>query len=129
MTNAFGKAAIVVAVLPGAVLAQTTKFNVVEPAELLRVEDGVFALDLNQTIDITDRHLLMALVQEERKCLAIKVGGRRECIEIGQRFNFKNNAFALGAVFKDRQDCFLDVVKIEDAKGVDPRVTFRLYCV
>lgn len=100
-----------------------------QPAELLRVVDGVFSLKLNETVDLTDQALLLA-VTTDRDCLAISVGGRKDCIEIGERYDltYQHGPFQLGDMMADKQRCFLDIVGIDEAKGEQPNVTFRLLC-
>lgn len=101
----------------------------VADAKLYRVDDGVFQLREGNTIDITDRFLLLAL-RQENECLAIMLNGQKSCIEIGARYdlNSPSSPFRLGALFKDKKRCFLDIVQIEAPKGADALVTFRLHC-
>ena len=100
-----------------------------QPAEFLRVVAGVFSLKLNETVDLTDKALLLA-VTRDRECLAISVGGRKDSIEIGARYNLKRGGspFHLSDMMADKQQCFLDIVAIDEAKGEQPNVTFRLLC-
>lgn len=100
-----------------------------QSAELFRVVDGVFSLELNKTVDLTDKSLLLA-VTRDGECLAISVGGRKDCIEIGKRYDLKypHGPFQLDDMMADKQQCFLDIVALDDAKGEQPNVTFRLLC-
>ena len=105
-----------------------------EPATLYRVEEGVFTLKENQTIDLTDRYLLLALRQNvtRKKCLGITINGLTQCIELGKRYNLKayGGPFSLsGELFSDKKRCFLDIVKINAPQGAIPSVTFRLHCI
>lgn len=100
-----------------------------DKALLYRVDDGVFQLTEGETIDLTDRHLLLAF-QQGKRCFEIVVNGRKTCIEVGERFDLtRKSLFRLGDLFSDKDSCFLDVVKLEDVKGADAIATFRLHCV
>mgnify|MGYP000993837130 CR=1 FL=1 len=75
----------------------------VDDAKLYRVEDGVFTLSLNQTVDITDQYILLALVdgKPQYNCLAISVAGAKRCITIGARFDLKDpNQFGIVKVLE-----------------------------
>lgn len=128
-----GRPCIVAALLAtaSASFAQTADPSPTPPAELFRVEAGVFALRLGQSIDITDKYLLLALTTGQRDCLAVSIGGRKACIEVGERIDLTepHGTLRLGDLFADRQQCFLDVVNIDAAKGMETIVTFRLHCV
>ena len=118
-------AAIVAATLFLPVHAQ----NSVPAAELFRVNEGVFTVALGEVRDMTDRMVLLAVV-EGRNCLAIKVAGRTDCLKLGHRYDlkWKHAPFHLGKTFADKRSCFLDVIGIETTKGATPQATFRLHC-
>ena len=101
----------------------------VKPAPLLRVDQGLFAIRIGQSIDLSDRHLLLTL-REGTGCLEIRIKGREACIEAGEHFDLTHEhaPFHLGDLFKDKKRCFLDVVKVEHPKGAPAIVTFRFYC-
>lgn len=96
----------------------------------IQVNEGLFSLEINETIDLTDQSLLLALVYDRRENLAIRVGGRISDISIGQRFDLKwpHAPFHLGHLFSEKRMCFLDVINIEDASGGTPKAEFRLRC-
>lgn len=104
-------------------------FEPVAPAELWRVNQGLFALSVGQSIDVSDRHLLLAL-REGNGCLEIMLNGRGSCIETGSRIDltWQSTPFVLGDLFADKARCFIDVVRIDQAKGAETSATFRFYC-
>lgn len=101
----------------------------VDDAVLYRVEKGLFHLKENQSIDVTDRYLLLTL--RNKHCLEIIINSRTACIEVGNRYDLKSTGqpFDTGKLFSDRKRCFLDIVKIDAPQGAIPSVTFRLHCI
>lgn len=104
-------------------------FERIAPAELWRVDQGLFALSVGQSIDVSDRHLLLTL-REGRRCLEIWMNGRDACVETGAHFDltWEHAPFHLDDLFADKERCFLDVVSVDQAKGAETSVTFRFYC-
>lgn len=111
------------------VFVTSSKAQESSQAELYRVEDGVFQLRDGQTVDVTDRFLLLAF-RLGKRCPEIVLNGRKSCIEVGDRFNLKAHVpFHLGKLFQDKNQCFLDVVKVDAPKGADAIAIFRLHCI
>jgi hypothetical protein len=112
------------------VFATASKAQESRQAELYRVEKGVFQLRDGHAIDVTDRFLLLTF-RLDKKCPKIVLNGRNSCIVGGERFDLKwaQAPFFLGKLFLDKNQCFLDVVKIDAPKGADAIATFRLHCI
>ena len=98
-------------------------------AQLMRVDEGVFELEIGKTIDLTDRKILLAIKYDSRRrCCRITLNGRRENYEIGTRIDLKQERNTKSFV-ADKEVCFLDVVDIADPKGAPGIATFRLHCL
>lgn len=107
-----------------------------KPAKLMRVDDGVFSLSYTDTIDLTDRKLLLGFMQiSERDAkryfpqgeFYIRLNGDRERVAVGTRIDLKRYRTTAGFV-EDREVCFLDVVDFVAPKGAPPEATFRVSC-
>lgn len=98
--------------------------------EIYGVVDGVFGLNHGETMYITESQLVMAVVTGRGGCLAISVGGEKDCLELGRRYDLKwpHSPFHLGDTFAGKPACNLDVVQIDDAERSQARVVFRLMC-
>lgn len=101
------------------------------PATLMRVDDGVFDLVENGTLDLTGKRILLGFFRNERcrdSGVDVRLNGRRDCVEVGERIDLKRNSATRDFV-GDRENCFLDIVRIVAPKGAPATATFRLYCL
>ncbi|MEO1719252.1 MAG: hypothetical protein AAFR23_03370 [Pseudomonadota bacterium] len=112
----------------------------VEPAPHYRVEDGLFALRPGQTIDLTDRNILLAFsgVGSQRRARAansqrperaeVRINGSRRSMSVGDRINLLRER-RLAASLEGKARCYLDLTNLRVARGAPPQATFRLNCI
>ncbi|MCH9809419.1 MAG: hypothetical protein K0U74_16975 [Alphaproteobacteria bacterium] len=115
---------------------ERAKRLLVPVGELYRVDEGVFDLKFGQSIDLTNRRLLMRLDYDKRRKWLLTINGMvphgSEVVgstywRTGSRINLKlmesTESFVL-----DKDVCTLDVVDIATPKGAPATGTFRLFC-
>lgn len=106
------------------------KKYLVPVAQLMRVDEGVFELEVGKTIDLTDRKVLLGVVKRRDECCIITLNG--DTIKthsfVGERFNLKRERSSASFV-KDKDVCVLDVVDVALPKGAPGIFTFRLHCL
>lgn len=100
-------------------------------SQLMRVDEGVFELEVGKTIDLTDRKLLLGIsYRRRRECCNLTLNG--DTIKthsfVGKRFNLKRERSSASFV-QDKDVCFLDVVDVALPKGAPGIFTFRLHCL
>jgi len=103
----------------------------VPAAQLMRVDEGVFELEIGKTIDLTDRKMLLSVTSRgsNKDCCTIAVNGSRvNWNGVGSRIDLKRESSTRQFV-EDKDVCYLDVVDIALPKGAAGIATFRLYCV
>lgn len=111
---------------PPAVPVLTLKDN----ANLVRIDSGIFEIQVGRTIDITDEKLIFMItsVQGFDDPANIRVnfifGGRQDHINMGKRVNLKSMSDDL----KKFKRCNIDLVKAEEVRGAPASATFRLDC-
>ena len=118
--------------LPCLVSAQSPGSNA--PAELQMVKKGVFTLKVGQSMDLTDRGILLHVSR-----ITADSDGRAETVTYtyngsggqnyrpGHRLNLKYESSTKDFV-KDLPSCFLDLVSASAPKGGVATATFRLLC-
>lgn len=110
-------------------VSQAQKY-LVPVAQLMRVDEGVFELEVGKTIDLTDRKILLGVVKRSNECCIITLNG--DTIKthsfVGKRFNLKRERSSASFV-KDKDVCVLDVVDVALPKGAPGIFTFRLHCL
>lgn len=105
------------------------KTYVVPAAQLMRVDDGVFELEIGKTIDLTDRKILLSMrCNDKGNCDITLNGERARWRAVGSRIDLKKERGTRDFV-KDKSVCVLDVVDIALPKGADGVATFRIYCI
>jgi hypothetical protein len=111
-------------------LSQPAQKSTVPAGILMRVDEGVFDLQLGKTIDLTDRKVLLAinLYGSQGACCEIRLNGNRYIKSVGDRLDLKDLR-ALASLFTDRSQCFLDIVDVIVPQGAPARATFRLHCI
>lgn len=103
------------------------------PAELQMVTKGVFAMDVGNSIDLTDRGILLNLraVADKPgdvvKAISISINGGNYSPAVGSRFDLKKIRNTQEFI-KDIDVCMLDVVEASWPKGGTASATFRLMC-
>lgn len=106
----------------------------VQPGELFMVKKGVFTLKVGQSIDLTDRGILLNLQNLRRgpddkvDRVTFTLNGRfiRDA-RPGHRTNLKERSETRDFL-KDIRACFLDLVSAVAPRGASARATFRLLC-
>jgi hypothetical protein len=103
-----------------------------QQAELMAVKKGVFTLKVGQSMDLTDRGILLHLnrvnVSNGRATgAAFTINGGGGAYSVGVRRNLKQERPTMDFV-KDLRNCFLDFVNAEAPVGAPPSATFRLLC-
>ena len=132
--------ALAALLVPASVLARGAKPAVLIPvpeaklypvpvAQLMRVDEGVFELEVGKTIDLTNRKLLLSVKRSRRDCCIITVNGDTISTNsfVGKRFNLKRERGSREFV-QDKDICVLDVVDAAIPKGAPSIFTFRLHC-
>ncbi len=104
---------------------------VVPAAKLMRVDEGVFEIEIGKTIDLTDRKMLLAVTYrgQNKKCCEIMVSGERvRWRSVGSRINLKDLRSTKKSL-EDKDVCYLDVIDFALPKGAPGIATFRLNCI
>ena len=104
------------------------------PAELMAVKKGVFTLKQGQSMDLTDRGILLSFRSinvgpdgnVRGVVFTINGGGGGE-FSIGSRRDLKGEMNTREFV-KDLRMCFVDLVSAVAPRGAAPSATFRLLC-
>ncbi len=107
------------------------KTLLVPVAQHMRVDEGVFELEMGKTIDLTDRKILLSIRGKRKDCCYMFLNGtpiNRIYSRPGRRFNLKDETSTEKFV-EDKDVCFLDILDIALPKGVPGIVTFRLHCL
>lgn len=109
------------------------KLYVVPVAQLMRVDEGVFELDVGKTIDLTNRKILLSIhtvgTGNRMRCCDIRLNGDRVLWNaVGHRFDLKSLRSTKSFV-EDKNECFLDLVDLALPKGMRGIATFRLHCI
>jgi len=113
----------------------------VPAGKLMRVDEGLFTIKFGETIDLTNRRLLLTIKngpvwgEDGRKCCQIAVSGQiitGQWAEapnalIGKRIDLKRLK-STSSYVEDKERCFVDVVDVVDRKGAPGTATFRLFC-
>jgi hypothetical protein len=103
------------------------------PAELMMVKKGVFTLKVGQSIDVTDRGILlhMSKIRAEAGAsptgVSFSVNGQGGTFSVGYRMDLKRETSTKDFV-KDMRGCFLDLVSAVAPVGAAATATFRLLC-
>ena len=93
----------------------------------MRVTEGVFALTIHKSIDLTNEKLLLSFQDGDSKdggALLLSIGGEKEVAQAGSRFDLRKYSKRLAS----KDECFLDVVEYVVPKEGEPTATFRLNC-
>jgi hypothetical protein len=103
------------------------------PAELMAVTKGVFTLKVGQSIDLTDRGILLHLSRVNADSsdritgVAFTINGSGGSYSVGVRRDLKTERSTMDFV-KDLRSCFLDLVSAIAPQGGPASATFRLLC-
>lgn len=120
MGSAFGQQAATKQAAPG--------------AALYRVTEGVFALRPGQSIDLTDRKILLAVAFQQlsnqlgQGNANITINGGGYSVHAGTRIDLKRGLSTAKTV-SDKSSCDLDVTDVATPHGAPPTITFRLNCL
>jgi hypothetical protein len=114
----------------------------VPAGKLMRVDEGVFTIKFGQTIDLTNRRILLTIKygrpswdRESLVCCQLALNGQilpeQEPADstrlIGERIDLKRLE-STSSYVEDKERCFVDVVDVVDRKGAPGTATFRLFC-
>jgi hypothetical protein len=141
----FLSCALSVCLASGSAVAQGAKVKpvpraetyVLPAAELLRVDEGVFEIPVDGTIDLTDRRIFLSIrsyrewATAPKKCCNLLLNGQNTSIgsdPVSKRFDLKQLRETQEFVV-DKEQCFLDVVDVVMPKGAPWIATFRLHCL
>jgi len=127
---------------PAAPAAAPKQVSSSPTATLYRVDEGIFDIREGQTLDLTDRKILMAFrvisnayEREsfvERKQVRIYFSGAGRTLDNtfnqGQRLDLKNNTNYYPKLFADKAECYLDLIDTAAPKGGTLVATFRFVC-
>lgn len=123
---------VVCAVFATAASAGQPKLVEIPHGTLMRVDEGVFRIEIGKSIDLTDRKVLLNIKyvnkRDEIKCCNISLNGQSVQWAIGSRIDLKRERQTRD-YFKDRNDCFLDIIDVLTPKGATGTATFRLHCI
>ena len=98
--------------------------------------NGVFDLKLGQSIDLTDRKVLLSFPNEssnnanslqDSHIISFKINGTLNTAGQGKRINLKE-LYETKKQFADMSECFMDFIDVVTPKGAPPVATFRLSC-
>lgn len=111
------------------------KLSASPTATLYRVDEGLFDLKVGQSIDLTDRKILLhfnggwnqSRENLEQKYISLSISGRTDAIRPGNRWNLKN-IYELQKTLNDKDQCFLDLIDVLVPKGAQAIATFRFSC-
>jgi len=105
---------------------------VVPIAKLMRVDEGVFELEIGKTIDVTDRKILLSIrisSGHRKECCIITLNGERASWRaVGSRLDLKKER-STSKYVEDKDVCYIDVIDIARPKGAPGIATFRLHCI
>lgn len=105
------------------------ELRVVPAALLMRVDEGVFELEVGKSIDLTERKVLLNIsFRRAGECCEIRINGQLVRWTVGGRIDLKREN-STQSYFSDRDQCFLDVVDLLIPKGTTAKATFRLHCI
>lgn len=98
--------------------------------QLSHVENGVFEMRYGIPVDLTDKNILVTF-RRGQSCNEIVINGRSNCVLTGNRFDFKRRVapFYFGAIFKNKEKCFLEVLGIDEKPESQTTGIFRLQCI
>lgn len=104
-------------------------------AKLYRVDEGIFDIKLGQVLDLTDRKVLMAFSNtmsgntreaiKKNQSFRVLFNSRQSSFSIGRRLDLK---YEFKEIFKDKDECYLDLIGIATPKGAPVIATFRFHC-
>lgn len=124
-------AAVLASLLTSAVAAQPLPRGVRPSTALKQVDGGVFELRGGQSVDLTDRKLLLSVEDEDGRDanrphhFYVFVGGARRQVSPGTRIDLaQGDQRRRGSA----TPCFLDVVDYIAPKGAPATAKFRLSC-
>lgn len=102
-------------------------------ATLYRIDEGMFDLRHGQSIDLTDRKVLLTFTVSqnasllESKHIYLAINGTSQEMTPGRRLNLKTtNPFT--KIFADKAECYLDLIDVAMPKGAPMVATFRFEC-
>lgn len=105
---------------------------VVQVAKLLRVDEGVFELEIGKAIDLTDRKILLSIrlsSSHRKECCQITLNGERASWRaVGSRIDLKRER-GTSKYVEDKDLCYIDVIDVARPKGARGIATFRLHCI
>lgn len=103
------------------------------PEGLKVVKNGVFTLKVGESVDVTDRGVLLSLRRistdssDNVRGVIFTINGSGGSYSVGVRRNLKTERSTRG-IFKDLSSCTVDLVSAAAPKGAPASATFRLAC-
>ena len=128
--HGLGSAFVVTTLLLAPGWAQTTLPNA--PGELHMIKKGVVMLKVGQSVDLTDRGILLHLREVRAQDgnvteVTFSINGEGSRYNVGRRRNLKEESATRDFV-KDLRTCVVDLVSAVAPTGGQPSATFRLLC-
>lgn len=119
----------------GAAAQQPPKQVTASPtATLYRVDEGMFDIRRGQSLDLTDRKVLLSFpasstpIDATKKSIWLALLGHEFIVSPGQRFDLKNNSILKRETFADKTECYFDLIDVAVPKGAPPVATLRFEC-
>lgn len=101
-------------------------------AKLYRVDEGIFDIKLGDVIDLTDRKVIFsfpvrrnARAELKTKRINIDINSRGFYLDIGKRLDIKDY---FREIFKDKDECYIDLIGVANPKGAPAIATLRFHC-
>lgn len=106
-------------------------FSASDNAQFVRVDEGIFEIQVGRTIDLTDKKLIFMLsritdIETPSSARAqMTIAGNNFSLGLAERLNLKN---AFSNDLRDYRNCWMDLIRVTDARGAPPSATFRMEC-
>lgn len=116
---------------PSASRPAVPMFSLSDNAQFLRVDEGIFEIQVGRTIDLTDKKLTFMISRIENidqpahSIVSFRIGGDSYSLEMGGRFDIRRHR---EKDLREYKFCYLDLIRVTEARGAPPSATFRLEC-
>ena len=98
-------------------------------APLYRAESGLFQLQEDQVMDLTDRMVVFKFKRANQIHLSLYFNGLPALVEKGQRIDLTKWTGTVGDAFSDRKACFIDWIRSAKPRGAPEVAVFRFHCI
>ncbi|WP_296575205.1 hypothetical protein [Phreatobacter sp.] len=100
-------------------------------ARLMRVDEGIFELQVGRTVDLTDKKIMIMIdsiqnAEDPTRALVIfRYPNSSAGFRIGSRWNLKD---FFREELRDYKACFIDIVRVIAPRGAPASATLRMEC-